>query len=583
MNSDEGIQTFGGPSIHCDSAAAVIRIDKLRDVRTAIKRSEPLLHAIKSYTVRSKGEFLGQDFGSTIDDASIKLLLGAWVGLCNIAECEVFECEGLLASGEPRLMVSCVDNQVAELGAKFLINLVMRGGEFIGDPEKLVSEFKKGVEWLVPKPAARSMIKAARHFRIPYQKLMSPHIMVYGAGRNSVIFKGQASNDDGHLGTVISRDKNHSKILFSKLGLPVAESVLLRPTDSVEKIPNHLFPCVLKPLDGFRGAGVYVNLSSPKDLARASLKASKITKLPLIVERQIPGDDVRLLVCRGELLVAVKRARPSVVGDGIHTIARLVELENLRRSEHRSDIDNTYDILMNEEAVDYLLTLGMSLDHVPREGEKVYVRGTPHGQTGGVFVNITDEVHPEIVGMAILASERLGGALCGLDYISNDHTQSPFESGGVFLEINTFPGLGPVGLLSEADQFECRRKILGRAAVLLDTTVYVGQSRSELQELKDSVIDEQTAWYCDGQLGYGLAVDERERPGVSVSVGYERCMLDSRAHRLVFLLTSTEVERAGLPCGRIKKSVVIDPANVSEQVRELLKRCSDGYEESSSN
>jgi cyanophycin synthetase len=351
----------------------------------------------------------------------------------------------------------------------------------------------------------------------------------------------------------------------------------------VEKIPIHLFPCVLKPLDGSQGAGVYVNLSSYTDLARAMLKASKITRLPLIVEQQIPGDDVRLLVCRGELLVAVRRARPSVVGDGINSVARLVEMENSRRSGLGSDIGKISGISLNEEAIDYLLTLGINREYVPREGEKIYVRGTPHGTHGGLMVNVTDEVHPEIVSMAILASERIGGALCGLDYISNDHTQSPYESGGVFLEINTFPGLKPIELLNTYDQLECMRKILGRAAVPLDIAVYVGQTQSELQDLKSSVLDAQTAWYCDGQLGYGLAIDTSERPAVSVSVAYERCMLDSRAHRLVFLLTSTEVERAGLPCGRIKKSVVLDPANVSEQVRELLKRCSDGYEESSSN
>jgi hypothetical protein len=360
MNSDEAIRTFSGPSIHCDGAAAVIRLDKFLHIHKAIERSEHILHAIKSYTAGTKAKFIWQGFESTNGDEKIKLLLEAWVGLCNIAECEVFEYGGLLAGGEPRLMVSCVDNQVAELGAKFLINMVMRGGESIGDLSKLVSEFKKGVGWLVPKPATRSLIKAARHFRIPYQKLFRSDFMVFGSGRNSIIFKGQAPGDDGHLGTVISRDKNQSKVLFSKLGLPVAESVLLRPTESVEKIPIHLFPCVLKPLDGSQGAGVYVNLSSYTDLARAVLKASKITRLPLIVEQQVPGDDVRLLVCRGELLVAVRRARPSVVGDGINSVARLVDMENSRRSGLGSDIGKISGISLNEEAIDYRLTLGIN-------------------------------------------------------------------------------------------------------------------------------------------------------------------------------------------------------------------------------
>ena len=582
MNLNEGLLTFSGPSIHCDNAAVVIKIAEYLDDCTLIKRSEPFFHAIKGDTVGAKTRFIRQNFGSPNDEVAAKLLVGAWVGLCNIAGCEVYEYGLILVDGEPGLIVSCVNNQVAETAAKYIIRTLVSGGEFIGDSSKVRSEFKKEVEWFAPKPVTKAMVTASRNFRIPYIRLLSPHVMAYGAVRNSIIFKGQAPGDDGHLGTVISRDKNQSKILFSKLGLPIAESVLLRSNDSVDKIPKHFFPCVAKPLDGSQGAGVYVNLNSHADLARAVHKASKITRLPLIVERQIPGDDVRLLVCRGELLVAVRRARPSVVGDGVNSIARLVDMENSRRSGLAGDISNISRISLNDEANDYLLTLGFNQESIPREGEKIYVRGTPHGTHGGLMVNVTDEVHPEIVSMAILASERIGGALCGLDYISNDHTQSPYESGGVFLEINTFPGLKPIELLNAHDKLECMRKILGRAAVPLDIAVYVGQTQSELQELKSSVLDAQTAWYCDGQVGYGVAVDKSERPGVSVPVAYERCLLDSRAHRLVFLLTSIEVERSGLPCARITKGVVISPVNVSEQVRGLLKRCADVYEESSS-
>ena len=48
----------------------------------------------------------------------------------------------------------------------------------------------------------------------------------------------------------------------------------------------------------------------------------------MIVESFLEGDDHRLLVVNGELVAATRRTPGHVVGDGLHTVAELIEIVN---------------------------------------------------------------------------------------------------------------------------------------------------------------------------------------------------------------------------------------------------------------
>ena len=72
----------------------------------------------------------------------------------------------------------------------------------------------------------------------------------------------------------------------------------------------------------------------PKFLIKASYKAAiHSSNARLIIEREYPGHNYRLLYLDGEFLDAIQRESPGVIGDGAGNVAQLVEKENRLRLE----------------------------------------------------------------------------------------------------------------------------------------------------------------------------------------------------------------------------------------------------------
>lgn len=573
------LMVFKGASIYCQSAAVVIEIQVTFEISRFLPRLKSLLDLNLNILESSRTQFTFPGEGSSRID-EMRLFAESWASLCAAADCDVFMLGGRRIQGKNYLYVSAADNEVAKWCANYLLRSLPSEDADSQLSDRGIDKFIATIKPHVPGVRSRDLINAARYWGIPTLKLFGPNMFVFGVGKNSIIFNRHAPGDDSHHGTLISRDKQRSKQLFVKLGMPVARSLLLRSPDELDKnLEKVFFPCVAKPIDGSQGAGVYVNLKNKTDLVRALKKILRTTNLPVMVEEQINGEDIRLLICRGELLIAVKRAKPFVVGDGIHTIAQLVEIENTRRDREGSLKRHLPQISMNDEAVDYLLTQGIDLKYIPAVGIKIEVRGTPHGTHGGDMFDVTGEVHPEIISLASLASERIGSALCGLDYISPDHTKSSKITGGVFLEINTFPGFKPLDLLSPSRRLESMRKILGKAASPIKLMIIVSQSPIDLTNVKTSIIGVYTAWYCSGSVGFGPPHNQWSSSNIPVPVAFERLVLDSRADRLVFFLTVDEFVRYGLPSERVTSVTVVDSEMIGAEVCDALKLCADLYNE----
>jgi cyanophycin synthetase len=87
-----------------------------------------------------------------------------------------------------------------------------------------------------------------------------------------------------------------------------------------------------------------------------------------IVERYLPGADYRLLVVGNRLSAAARREPAQVVGDGKHSVAELVELENknpLRGDGHATALTKIRfdDIALAHLASNNLLLLAQLLPH----------------------------------------------------------------------------------------------------------------------------------------------------------------------------------------------------------------------------
>jgi len=189
-------------------------------------------------------------------------------------------------------------------------------------------------------------------------------------------------------------------------------------------------PCVVKPAGGYGGRGVTTHVEDERGLRRAALLAS-LEDDSLLIERQVPGESLRVLVLRGRALHAVVRSGRRVVGDGKLDVEALCAGANPV-------------IRIDRDARMTLAAQGIALTDVPRSGRAVLVKSLPpeapeRSELRTVYdTEMTGRLHPEFEQAAVRAASVVGSELAGVDFIAVDSTQPLF--GNAFLnEVNTTP------------------------------------------------------------------------------------------------------------------------------------------------
>ena len=207
-------------------------------------------------------------------------------------------------------------------------------------------------------------------------------------------------------------------------------------------------PAVVKPASGTGGGrGVTTGVKDVAGLRKAARYASRFCT-SLLLEEQVTGSSYRLLYLDGEYLDAVRRDPPVVVGDGQSTIRRLVRAENVRRRKQRP-VSALSPLLIDRDCRNYLAEHGLSPWYRPPAGAVIQVKRAVNENTAQQNHNVRTSVHPEIVALGANLVRDFGVRLAGLDLICSDIGKPLAETGGLFNEINTTPGLHHHALLAD--------------------------------------------------------------------------------------------------------------------------------------
>lgn len=190
---------------------------------------------------------------------------------------------------------------------------------------------------------------------------------------------------------------------------------------------------VVKPARGEQGQGVAVGLATAAEVEAALERARRICS-EVLIEEQVQGEDLRLVVIDYKVVACALRRPPRVVGDGRSTLRSLIEHQSRRREaatggESRIPID--------AETERTLAEAGYRLDDVAREGEEVLVRKAANLHLGGTIHDVTEEVHPELIRAAVAAARAIDIPVTGIDLM----VKSPREPDYAFIEANERPGL----------------------------------------------------------------------------------------------------------------------------------------------
>jgi len=291
-------------------------------------------------------------------------------------------------------------------------------------------------------PSTRSLVDAARGRGIPWLRLNRHSLVQFGHGAHQQRIQATITSKTPHVAVEIAQDKEQTQQLLRDLGLPVPEQRVVRSADDAVAAAAALDgPVVCKPLDGNHGRGISIDLRTEAAVREAfEVALEEARDGGVVVELFVPGHDHRMLVVDGRLVAVAKRVPGHVVGDGEHTVAELVDIvnEDPRRGVGHEKVLTRLEL--DRQAHELLAEKGHAPDTVLPDGEVLYLRTTANLSTGGTAIDLTDRVHPDNRTMAERAVGAVGLDVGGVDFLTEDVSQSWKEVGGAIVEVNAAPG-----------------------------------------------------------------------------------------------------------------------------------------------
>ena len=199
-------------------------------------------------------------------------------------------------------------------------------------------------------------------------------------------------------------------------------------------------PVVVKPVGGTGGGnGVITGVLDKGGLMRAAFLASRFDTR-LLAEEQREGHSYRLLYLDGTLIDAIRRDPPSVTGDGLSSIARLIAAENEKRLK-TLPFTAMSPLRLDRDALNFLASQIMSPRSKPAVGETVIVKRAVNQNNASENHVVLGEVHAATKAACSRLVSNLGVKLAGVDIIARDISRPLSNGNGVIGEINTTPGL----------------------------------------------------------------------------------------------------------------------------------------------
>jgi cyanophycin synthetase len=296
-----------------------------------------------------------------------------------------------------------------------------------------------------PGPSTASLRAEALARGIPVRRLgEATSLLVLGHGARQRRLWAAETDRTSAIAQGIAQDKALTRSLLAEVGVPVPEGRTVADVDEAIAAAQGLgWPVVVKPNAGRQGLGVSLNVGDEAGVREAFARAWAVGMGGVRVERQVRGEDYRLLVVNGRLVAAARRDPPLVVGDGVQCVAQLIQA--LNDDPRRAAVDHAgllSRVDSGDPAVrDELLRQGLGLDSAPELGRVVRLRANGNLSTGGSAVDVTDGVHPEVAARAVEAARAVGLDVAGIDVIAADIGRPLEPDNGAVIEVNAGPGL----------------------------------------------------------------------------------------------------------------------------------------------
>lgn len=271
-----------------------------------------------------------------------------------------------------------------------------------------------------------------------------------------------------HASVEICRSKLVMKELMSARGVPVPEGQAFPKNERANALrffSSLKSPAVVKPDKGRGGVGITAGIQTPDEFRDAWSVAYKNvnSSTPIVVERFVPGLDLRVYVVRGKVVAASTRVPPFVVGNGKSTISELLSEKQEQRNRNR--YLSRLPIVISEP---WIAHTGKALSTVLPDNEIALLSSTANMSQGGENIDVTASLSPEIADIAIHAIGAVPGMQAGgVDF----QAPSPYDAkNAVVLEVNAVANISVHHLPAYGRRVDVGRSIV---AGMLEATVQI--------------------------------------------------------------------------------------------------------------
>lgn len=245
--------------------------------------------------------------------------------------------------------------------------------------------------------------------------------------------------------SILAGDKGFTKrnLMMNGISVPIGETFLAKDVEYIKKAFKVLnCPVVIKPVFGSHGYDVYTDLRTEEEVIKAInsiiMHRGDLTKI--IIEEYYNAPEYRVFVTKNKDYAVLHRDPAHVFGNGINTIDELIQIENYRRMNPRTNA--LCEILVDDEMYNYMSKNGISMDYIPANGEKVYLRPNSNVAMGGICEDYTDRVHPSVIDIGLNVLKAFPGLpYVGIDFMSNSIESEQTDDSYRIIEINTVPGV----------------------------------------------------------------------------------------------------------------------------------------------
>lgn len=261
---------------------------------------------------------------------------------------------------------------------------------------------------------------------------------------------------------IVCDNKDITARLAEKIGFNVPATLVCEDFEAAVKFLKANKKVVVKPVNGAHGNGVVTNVTTEDELRKAMKVASSAGRgQSIIIQQQVSGADYRVLVIDGEVVAVAERTPASVKGDGVHSIAELIDIENKTNPDRDADYQKKLNYIDSKAA---RIFLGDEIKEVPAKGQVVSVVGTANIGSGGKSIDRTNELPKETAKEAGRVSSAIGAFVCGVDYIYDKSLGEWF-----LIELNKSPSFGLHQTPSEGDPIEVTKIFVDKLLAKYDS------------------------------------------------------------------------------------------------------------------